>query len=100
MKNPGYGSEQHGLLCGYLFEPASDGRPVGLADALAWLNKEGAPGFVWLHFNLADASAKNWIQTHLALAPEFFEALLAGSRSTRIEHARDTLIAVVNDVAF
>jgi zinc transporter len=34
------------------------------------------------------------------VVPEFFEALHEGSRSTRIEDARDTLVAVVNDVAF
>ena len=98
--NPGYGSEQHGLLCGYLFEPDAGGRPIGLAEALAWLREAGRPGFVWLHFNLADASAEKWMQSQLALAPEFFEALHAGSRSTRIEHAQDSLIAVVNDVAY
>jgi zinc transporter len=32
--------------------------------------------------------------------PEFFAALRDGSRSTRIENAHDTLIAVVNDVAY
>jgi zinc transporter len=101
--NPGYGSEQHGLLCGYVFEPDAAGRPIGLADALAWLRDAtlaNRPGFVWLHFNLADASAEKWIESQLAPAPEFFEALHAGSRSTRIEHAQDSLIAVVNDVAY
>ena len=34
------------------------------------------------------------------MVPEFFEALREGSRSTRIEDASDTLVAVVNDVAY
>jgi zinc transporter len=78
--------------------------PVGLDEALAWLHgaaaELGESGFVWLHFNLSDAAAESWIAAHLDVAPEFFEALHEGSRSTRIEDARDALIAVVNDVAF
>jgi zinc transporter len=100
---PSYGSDQHGLICGYAFSGADVGRDIGLDEALQWLQSGrdgGQAGFLWLHFNLADASAERWIETHLAPPPEFFEALHAGSRSTRIEQAGDSLTAVVNDVAY
>jgi zinc transporter len=77
---------------------------VLLDEAVQWVAQAGQPdasqGFVWLHFNLADASAQDWIRGHLQPPPEFFEALREGSRSTRIEDAADQLIAVVNDVAY
>lgn len=98
-----YGSDKHGLICGYLFVDGASGAPIGPDDAATWLAAPRAPqdaGFVWLHFNLSDASAEAWIETHLNVAPEFFDALREGSRSTRIEDAHDTLIAVVNDVAY
>jgi zinc transporter len=97
-----YGSDRNGLICGYLFSGGAAGVPVGLEQALAWLREapQDGPGFVWLHFNLSDAAAEGWIESHLAVVPEFFDALREGSRSTRIEDAHDTLIAVVNDVAF
>jgi len=98
-----YGSDPHGLICGYVFSPDQGGRPIGLAEAVGWLREPAArcrQDFVWLHFNLADASAERWIHANLAPAPEFFDALREGSRSTRIEHAQDNLIAVVNDVAY
>ncbi|MEO8807347.1 MAG: transporter [Burkholderiaceae bacterium] len=98
-----YGAQLHGLICGYLFAPEECGRPLGLAEAIEWLQAPQAEArveFIWLHFDLTDASAQAWMKTHLALAPEFFEALQQGSRSTRIEDAEDTLIAVVNDVAY
>ena len=99
-----YGSAPNGLLCGYVFEHGAPGRATDLAGALEWLRAEREPGrgeFVWLHFNLTDAAAEPWIAANLpAVVPEFFEALHEGSRSTRIEHADDTLVAVVNDVAF
>ena len=98
-----YGSDPNGLICGYLFAGGAPGVAIDLAGALAWLADEAAAArgdFVWLHFNLTDAGAEPWIARHLAVAPEFFEALHEGSRSTRIEDARDTLVAVVNDVSF
>jgi zinc transporter len=98
-----YGSDPDGLICGFRFADGQAGQPISLAEALACLAEP--PGtrhrsFVWLHFNLADAAAESWMRTHLALAPEFFEALREGSRTTRIEDAADHLVAVVNDVAF
>jgi len=97
-----YGSDKYGLICGFLFSPGATGVPVDLPGALHWLRSmpAGEPGFLWLHFNLADAGAEAWIRQNLDVVPEFFEALHAGSRSTRIEDANDTLVAVVNDVAF
>jgi len=98
-----YGSDPNGLICGYLFAGGGAGVAIDLAGALAWLADEASAGqgdFIWLHFNLTDAGAEPWIAQNLAVAPEFFEALHEGSRSTRIEDARDTLVAVVNDVSF
>nr|WP_315427085.1 transporter [uncultured Albidiferax sp.] len=98
-----YGSDKNGLLCGYRFENGAPGVPVDLAEATAWLGNgqaKAAGDFVWLHFNLSDAAAEACIRKHLDVVPEFFEALHEGSRSTRIEDAHDTLIAVVNDVAY
>ena len=100
---PNYGSDRNGLICGYLFTADSAGLAITLDEAMSWLaqpQSPGRPAFIWLHFNLADAAAERWMRTHLALAPEFYEALKEGSRSTRIEDAADHLVAVVNDVAF
>ena len=110
----GYGSDRHGLICGFRFAAGQAGQPLALEQAQQWLTEVRAsisadtadgPGaadgaFIWLHFNLSDASAEGWMQAHLPLPPEFFDALHEGSRSTRIEDAGEHLVAVVNDVAF
>lgn len=96
-----YGSDSSGLVWGYLFRPD---QPAPLAldstQATAWLGetirREGE--FAWLHLNLSNAVSEKWLKTHTHLADEFYETLHQGSRSTRIELADDTLIAVVNDV--
>ncbi len=98
-----YGSDRNGLVYGYRFSADAAGVPITLDEVRNWLARaptERADAFVWLHFNLADASAESWMRTHLSLAPEFFEVLHAGSRATRIEDAANQLIAVVNDVAY
>ena len=96
-----YGAQQNGLLCGYRFSPTECGEPIDLAQAVEWLKQPaGDASFIWLHFDLTAATSQAWMQANLPLAPEFFEALQQGSRSTRIEDAQDNLIAVVNDVAY
>jgi len=77
-----YGAQAHGLICGYRFTPAAGGQPITLAEALELLGApadEAAP-FVWLHFDLTDSSAQAWMQEHLPLSQEFFDALRQGSR--------------------
>ena len=66
---------------------------------MRWLNDAEAPRFVWLHFNLADASAERWIQSQLPAVEEFFDAMREGTGATRIVEASDSLVAVLNDVA-
>ena len=97
-----YGSDPSGLVWGFLF--GSDGvaaRHIDSSAAMAWLLDAGRRGngeFVWLHFNLSNAASEKWLKSHASLTDEFFETLHQGTRSTRIELADDTLIAVVNDV--
>jgi zinc transporter len=102
MDTTRFGFDDRGLICGFHFAPGAAGRPIALEAAAAFLGaaRESQDGFVWLHFNLTDASAERWMQQHAGLPEEFFEALRTGSRSTRIEDAQDQLVAVVNDVAF
>ncbi len=95
-----YGSDQFGLVCGYLFGRQPQPIPIGAGDAVAWLRGRAAhpDEFIWLHFNLANAVSEKWLREHTALEDEFYDCLHAGSRSTRIEQAGETLVAVVNDV--
>ncbi len=96
-----YAQDRSGLVWAYRFNQSHQGEVVPTAvleqitqEALA----EDFEGFLWLHFNLSQASTEKWLHAHTALPPEFYEALHQGSRSTRIELADDALIAVVNDV--
>ncbi|MDO8179579.1 MAG: transporter [Undibacterium sp.] len=94
-----YGSDLSGLICGYVFERNQAGQAIHTKEALQWLQMDQHDdSFIWLHFNLSNVSAEKWLHEHLDLPDEFYETLHEGSRSTRIEHADHSLIAVVNDV--
>ena len=90
-----------GLLYAWLFTPGAPPRAIGAEAAAAWLAQEPpAPGFAWLHFNLAHAGSEKWLRRHLDLSAVFYEALHDGTASTRIDYADDSLVAVLNDVVF
>lgn len=104
-----YGSDEAGLICGYLFDAAAStpARAVNSVQAAQWLTDHPAdadapPGgaYMWLHFNLSHAQAERWLARHAGLSDVFFETLKEGLHSTRIERADDLLIAVINDVHF
>ena len=76
-----YGSDQHGLICGYAFDGTRGGRDIGLNDAVKWLAAHSLAddeGFLWLHFNLADASAERWIRTNSGAAGRILRVSACG----------------------
>ena len=104
-----YGADLSGLVCGFRFTPGQPGQPVTCDDVLEAMQRTHESGephaasgdtFYWLHFNLAHAAAQPWMRAHLDLPDAFFEMLVEGSHSTRIEHVDNGLFAVVNDVMF
>lgn len=98
-----YGADSSGLVCGYLFLPDQAAQLLStqqVMDCLTQKNLENINGFLWLHFNLSHAASEKWLKNNLSLPTTFYEALHEGSRTTRIEHADQALIAVVNDVLY
>ncbi len=100
---PSYGSDPSGLICGYLFTPGAAAQALDCSAALDWLRVEREPNsqdFIWLHFNLSNLQSEKWLAEQLSLPEEFFDTLQEGPGSTRVEHADDSLIVVVNDVTY
>lgn len=97
-----YGTDQHGLICGFLFRHDAPARELGSDEAVRWLaDGESAEGaFLWLHFNLGHTATERWLTSHADLPEEFFEALRDDSHSTRIERVENSLLAVVNDLHY
>jgi zinc transporter len=100
---PIYGSDQGGMVWGYLF---ATGRPPQLVDCDAAAELlSGRPGskpdwFLWLHFSLSNAASERWLHQNLSLPDAFYESLHEAVGSTRLEQAGDSLVAVIHDVLF
>ncbi|PTQ90434.1 transporter [Agitococcus lubricus] len=96
-----YGSDETGLICGYVFSPEGI-HPLSSNAASLWLQNTDnqTNSFIWLHFNLSHSACEKWLHQYLNLSPIFYEALHEGTRSSRIEYVDDSLIAVINDVVF
>ncbi|MDT8989901.1 transporter [Curvibacter sp. APW13] len=95
-----YGADRSGLVFGFHFSADGKPHPLTTQDALNAIADNALDGFLWLHFSLAHASAERWIAENLPVPQAFREALHDASRSTRIELADDTLVAVMNDVSY
>jgi zinc transporter len=83
-------------------EAGAPAQPDGTAAPAAPDGTEPSadPGFIWLHFNLANANAERWLARHADLPESFFESLRGGLHSTRVERFEQALLAVVNDLQF
>lgn len=98
-----YGSDTHGLVCGYLFSTGLQAKEIGSEAALNWFangQNNAKDEFVWLHFSLSNALAEKWMADKLPLPQHFFETIHEGAGSTRVEQEENSLLAVINDVAF
>jgi zinc transporter len=87
---------------GYLFSGNGVGREIDANTAITWLKRgdDTSTEFIWLHFHDIPGVLEGWPLQHVQLPEEFGDTLREGSRSTRITHVYQTLIAVLNDVEY
>jgi zinc transporter len=98
-----YGSDRHGLIWAYLFEPGKPAREIESELVENWLAASRASpvnSFLWLHFSLSNTASERWLHSHLTLPDTFFESLHSDAVSTRLEQEDSVLLAVIHDVLF
>ncbi len=84
-----------GLICGFVLQPQ------GAALPLSWDTKfdvDAVTGPVWLHFNLTDARAANWIAACDAIPPDARDLLLDHDAQARHEVAEHGIALVIGDL--
>lgn len=88
--------DHHGLVCGYRVDASGEMSPVEWVDMDAALSADDA--LVWLHFDQADARARDWIAGchHIPAAAKTI--LLGSDAHMRIESAGGGLAGVVGDL--
>ncbi|HET8710062.1 MAG TPA: CorA family divalent cation transporter [Spongiibacteraceae bacterium] len=84
-----------GLICGFRLQLQ------GTAQPLKWdakFNPDTIEEPVWLHFNLADTRATNWIATCEAIPPDARDLLLDHEEQARHEVADNGIALVIGDL--
>lgn len=85
-----------GLICGFRLNVGSKTTPLALYAANN--QNEIPPEPHWLHFNLADTRASNWINTCLFLPADARDLLLDADAHIRCEHFDQGLALVIGDL--
>jgi zinc transporter len=96
-----YGSDKHGLVWGYLFEPGQPSKQIDTHSIMEWLTspiRMPENSFLWIHFSLSNSAAEPWLHNHLELPDAFYESLHESVGSTRLEQDDEALIAIIHDV--
>ena len=87
--------DSEGLICGFLLQEQGPAMP------LSWNTKydpDMATAPIWLHFNLADTRATNWIAACEAIPLDARELLLDHDALARHEIAENGLALVIGDL--
>ena len=87
--------DKRGLICGFRVQAQSGGTAVELNEIDALNPPEG---LLWLHFNLNDARALDWIRSCAWLAADGRDTLLSNDRSIRFETSHDYIAGVLSDI--
>ncbi|HVO87900.1 MAG TPA: transporter [Casimicrobiaceae bacterium] len=100
---PAYRSDPSGLVYGYRFGTDASAELIhgdDVASVIESSSDEAASEFAWLHFDLSHVACEKWLHARLSLPDAFYAALSDGARTTHIEQADGSLVAVINDVLY
>ncbi|HEX5125142.1 MAG TPA: hypothetical protein VFW00_00230 [Rhodocyclaceae bacterium] len=88
-----YGSDQTGLICGYLFSPGGTGWSIGSQEAEVWLANQQTDDkqFIWPHFNSTNTASEKWLRAHLGLVINDITALVE-----RLKLLQEEIAALIN----
>ena len=89
--------DTRGLICAFRFVPGEPARQIGWPE-VAGVVEGTAQGLTWLHFNLTDGRAAEWIKGCERIPQAARESLLSADAHVRLKRAGDTLVGVLDDL--
>jgi zinc transporter len=89
--------DTRGLISAFLFRPGEPQVHIGWAE-IARLPEISRGGLAWLHFNLTDVRAREWITRCRFLPPEAAEIVLAADSRIRLERIGEGIAGVLGDL--
>src|SRR5215469_13119690 len=89
--------DTHGLISGVVFRPEERPLAVGWPEILQ-LREVADGGIAWLHFNLTDIRACDWISHSGSLPEEAAQSLLASDTRIRLDRVGQGITGVLGDL--
>src|SRR6478752_7944632 len=90
-------SDTAGLICGFRLRQDTPAEPLEWGNATAC---QGIDGFVWLHFNLADVRAQDWIAGCQQIPPVGRQLLLDTDSHIQIQAVERGFAGVLSDLHY
>jgi zinc transporter len=92
-------ADTRGLIGGYAFLPPNPPQPIGWTEIGELAPQEGE-GFLWLHFNLTDVRACEWIARNGVVPAEAAHFLLGSDSRIRLDPLGDAIVGVLGDLHY
>ena len=89
--------DTRGLICAFGLVPGEAPRQLGWPE-VAGVIEGSAQGLTWLHFNLTDVRAGDWIKACGRIPQPAREMLLSADSHVRLERIGDALVGVLDDL--
>jgi zinc transporter len=98
MRTPIELPDRRGLICGFILRPQLPPQPIEWDTLMGDL--ASVDGIVWLHFNLADIRARNWIADCEGIPVAAREKLLDRDPHIQLESLQDGFFGVLGDLHY
>jgi zinc transporter len=89
--------DDHGLIAGFIFHPGQPAKRIGWPE-MAHLAEVSRGGLAWLHFNLTDVRACEWLSKGGVLSAEAAGFLLAADRRISLDRLGQAISGVLADL--
>ncbi|WP_053980755.1 zinc transporter ZntB [Marinagarivorans algicola] len=86
----------YGLVCGYIFKEGQ-AKAITLEDYARW---QAGDGLIWLHFDIRNARARQWLSEHSGLSETAVHTLLSEETRPHVWREDDSLIMALRSINF
>ena len=80
---------ESGLVCGYVINDQGCSSPIDLADVPNWKPEHG---FLWLHFDIREAAARDWLALQSGLSDVAIHTLLCEETRPHVWREHNTVV--------
>lgn len=84
-----------GLVCGYIISKDSQARAINIEDISMWQPEQG---ILWLHFDIREKSAKDWLINDSGLPDQAIEILVSEETRPNVWRVDDSLVMALRSV--